>query len=78
MIDFNASEELGRTRILIYQYIMFKGDKLRHEALQAVDKLKRSKKLSTADLEEIYRALLRDEVFEEFQRELINLLDLLP
>lgn len=76
MIDFNAKEELSRTRILIYQYIMFKGDKLRHDAIKATDKLRLSKKLSTADLEQIYRTLLRDELFEEFQSELCSLLDL--
>ncbi len=78
MIEFNSNEELSRTRILIYQYIMFKGDRLRFEALQAIDKLKHSKKLTTEELEQIYRTLLRDELFEEFQKELCNLLDLLP
>lgn len=76
MIDFNANEELSRTRILIYQYTMYKGDRLRREALQAIDKLKHSKRLTAEELEQIYRTLLRDELFEEFQRELVNLLDL--
>ena len=75
---FNANEELSRTRILIYQYIIFKGDKLHLEAVKATNMLRLSKKLSPADLEEIYRSLLRDELFEEFQHELCNLLDLLP
>lgn len=57
---------------------MFKGDRLRCDALQAIDKLKRSKRISTEELEQIYRTLLRDELFEEFQTELCNLLDLLP
>lgn len=76
MIDFNANEELSRTRILIYQYTMYKGDRLRTEAFKAIDKLKHSKKLTSEELEQIYRALLRDELFEEFQTELCRLLDL--
>ncbi len=76
MGKFDAKEELSRTRILIYQYTMYKGDRLRREALQAIEKLKRSKRLTAEELEQIYRTLLRDELFEEFQIELGNLLDL--
>lgn len=78
MDKFNANEELTRTRILIYQYTMYKGDRLRREALQAIEKLKHSKRLTVEELEQIYRILLRDELFEEFQKDLCNLLDLLP
>lgn len=55
---------------------MFKGDRLHQEALDAVDKLKRSKYLTTDDVTTIYKTLLRDEMFEEFQTELGKLLDL--
>lgn len=67
---------MDNDRLLILQYLLHKGDYYRYEAKKAIDKLRGSKYLTTADLEEIYKAVMRDEVFDEFQRDICKLFEI--
>ncbi len=65
-----------RLRILLYQYINFKGDYYKHQAKVATDKLQRSKCLSSSEFQDIYRALIVNEVFDIIQMDIYNILKL--
>lgn len=61
-------------RIRIYQYIIFKGDYYHNKAKDATVKLQLSKCLTPSEFEQIYKALLLDELFDIIQMDLYNLL----
>ncbi len=73
---FNVNEELSRTRVLLYQYILHKGDFYRQQAKSSTERLQRSKYLTVADFERIYKDLLLDELFDIIQKDLCDLFDL--
>lgn len=73
-----SNDDLSRTRILIYQYLMFKGDFYKNQAMHSLSKLKQ-KPFKDVSLSEIDKAHLDLEIhlaFESFASDLINLLDL--
>lgn len=67
---------MDNDRLLILQYLLHKGDHYRNESKKALEKLRGSKYLTTADLEQIYKAVLIDELFDEFQRDICKLFDI--
>lgn len=65
-------------RMIVLTYLLHKGDHYRYEAKKALDKLCNSKYLTSEDLEQIYKAVRTDEIFDTIQHELCNLLNILP
>lgn len=61
-------------KVRILQYLLFKGDRLKQIAEESTQKLKLSRKLSTNEYFDIYRNLLKHELFEEIYNEIVNLL----
>lgn len=64
---------MDNDRLLILQYLLHKGDYYRNNAKFAIEKLQGNKYLSASDLEKIYKAVLIDELFDEFQRDICKL-----
>ena len=64
---------MDNDRLLILQYLLHKGDFYRSNAKSAIEKLQGSKYLTTSELEQIYKAVLIDELFDEFQRDICKL-----
>lgn len=65
-------------KVLLYQYLMFKGDFYKNQAVTSMNKLKQ-KSFKDVSLSEIDKAHLDLEIhlaFESFASDLINLLDL--
>lgn len=69
---------MDNDRLLILQYLLHKGDYYRCNAKTALDKLRGSKYLSTAELEQIYKAVIMDELFDSIQRDIYLLLEIFP
>lgn len=67
---------MDNDRLLILQYLLHKGDYYRNNAKSAIEKLQGNKYLTTSDLEEIYKAVLIDELFDEFQRDICKLFEI--
>jgi hypothetical protein len=65
-----------RFRIRLYQYILFKGDFFKNQAINSSNKVKSSRIIKSADLEQYKRHLLLHELFEELSQDLFNLFDL--
>ncbi len=65
-------------RLLILEYIIFKGDYYHNERNSAILKLRTEKNLHAIDLENIYKAVLMDELFDSIQRDICRLLNILP
>lgn len=61
-------------RVRILQYLLFKGDLLKINAVNSTNKLRNSKKLTSQEYSDIYRDLLKHELFEEIYSEIYNLL----
>lgn len=61
-------------RVRILQYLLFKGDLLKLKAENCTDKLRTSKKLTVQECSDIYRNLLKHELFEEIYKEIYELL----
>ena len=61
-------------KVRILQYLLFKGDRLKQIAEESTQKLKLSRKLSSSEYAEIYRNLLKHELFEEIYREIIGMM----
>lgn len=59
---------------LIYQYLLFKGDKLSNERDNAIELIRRKKYVPDSDFVRIYKSFIRAEVFDEIQTDLYNLL----
>lgn len=64
--------------LLIMQYLLHKGDYYRYEAKKAIEKLRTDKYLTSADLEEIYKAVRMDELFDSIQHDICRLLNIIP
>ena len=65
-------------RVLILEYLLFKGDFYHNEYKTAIHRLRTEKHLNSFDLERIYKAVLMDELFDSIQRDICRLLDILP
>lgn len=63
-------------KVLLYQYVLFKGSYYHKNALKAFDKLKRGKiPLQSDEYLFIYRDLLFSELFDSISDDLVSLLD---
>jgi hypothetical protein len=65
-------------RMIVLTYLLHKGDFYRSEAKKALDKLRNSKYLTSEDLEQIYKAVRADEIFDSIQHDLCKLLNIIP
>ena len=65
-------------RMIVLTYLLHKGDYFRYEKKKAIDKLRNSKYLTSDDLEQIYKAVRMDELFDSIQHDLCRLLDIIP
>lgn len=64
-------------RIVLFQYILFKGDFYDNLSKLALNKLQRTRKhLTSSEYVEIYRDLLTAEIFNQMALDLSRLLDL--
>lgn len=63
-----------RIKVLLYQYLMFKSDLYDELKLKATRKLQSTKKLSSAEFEQIYRDLLICELFDTISSDIYKLL----
>ncbi len=61
-------------RVRILQYLLFKGDLLKQVAESSTDKLRTSRKLTVQEYSDIYRDLLKHELFEEIYNDICGLL----
>lgn len=61
-------------RVRILQYLLFKGDLLKQVAENSTVKLRTSKKLTVQEYSDIYRDLLKHELFEEIYNDICCLL----
>lgn len=61
-------------RVRILQYLLFKGDLLKQVAENSTVKLRTSKKLTVQEYSDIYRDLLKHELFEEIYNDICGLL----
>ena len=59
---------------LVYQYLLFNADRLNDKKIKSLERLKRTKGLSSSDLIDIYSDVLRSDFFEEVFADLYNLL----
>lgn len=59
---------------LIYQYFLFKADRLKENKKRSLDRLKQSKDLSADELSQIYRNVLYSDLFEEVAEDIFNML----
>lgn len=65
---------MDRDKTLILEYLLHNGDLYRNNAKAAIDKLRGSRYLTASDLEEIYKAVILDELFDKIQRDIYLLL----
>lgn len=61
-------------RVRILQYLLFKGDLLKQIAEESTCKLHNSRKLTSQEYSDIYRNLLKHELFEEIYNDILGLL----
>lgn len=60
---------------MIYQYVLYNADRLKDKKKISLDRLKRTKDISSSDLIEIYSDILKSEFFEEVAEDLFKLLN---
>lgn len=65
-------------RLIIMQYLLHKGDHYRSCAKSSTEKMQRKKVLTSSELEQIYKDLLMNELFDSIQHDLCRLLDIIP
>lgn len=63
-----------RLRVMLFQYLMFKGDRLKYNAELSADRLRTSKIINTSDYVQIYKEILKHELFEEIYDELYEII----
>lgn len=63
-------------RIMIYQYLMFKGDFYNQKRKQSFDKIKCCKTPSLSDLETFYRDSIMWDCFQRIESDIIGLIDM--
>lgn len=68
-------DDYQRLRILLYQYINFKGDFYKSKAKEATERLQRKKILSSNEYFNIIRDLLMFELFDTIQRDISSFLN---
>lgn len=59
---------------LIYQYLLFKGDKFHEERENAIYHIRQKRYVPDSDFVRVYKSFIRAEVFDEIQRDIFNLL----
>ena len=59
---------------LIYQYLLFKGDRLFQDRDNAIETIKRKRYIPDSDFVSVYKSFIRAEVFDEIQSDLFKLL----
>ena len=64
----------NRIKVLIYQYVFYRGDLYKANAEIATAKLQRCKCLSSSEYQKIYKDLLTNEIFDTIATDLLNLL----
>ena len=67
-------DDLERFKILIYQYILFKGDYYSNSAEVLYERVKIKKHPSADELHSLYIAQLKNEFFDDIQREIAKML----
>lgn len=67
-------DDLERFKILIYQYILFKGDYYSNSAEVLYETVKTKKHPSADELHSLYIAQLKNEIFDDLQREIAKML----
>lgn len=68
-------DDFIRLKIMLYQYILFKGDFYKAAADDALDILRKKKYPSSDDVYRFYYARLKYEIFNDFQKEIADILD---
>lgn len=66
--------DLERLKVLLYQYILFKADFYKNRADSLLDSVRRKKYPSADDLHSLYLAQLKNEIFDDFFREIDDIL----
>ena len=59
---------------VVYQYLLFNADRLKDKKIKALERLNRTRGLSSSDLIDIYSDVLRSEFFEQVFDDLYELL----
>lgn len=67
-------DDLERLKILLYQYVLFKADYYKNTADSLYDNLRVKKYPSADDFHLVYTAQLKNEIFDNFQREIIKII----
>ena len=65
-----------RLRVVLYQYILFKGDFYKSLSDDLLNRLRTSKHISSDDIHKYYVAKIQSEYFEEFYKEIDDILSL--
>ena len=68
--------DLTRLKVSLYQYLMFKGDRLTDDAKHATDYLKKTKYLTSTEFHQIHKALIAKEIFDTIEKDIDNMLKL--
>lgn len=68
-------DDFQRLKVLLYQYILFKADFYKKLAEESSNNLRSSKNITSDDVLRFYSAQLKHEFFEEFFREVADILD---
>ncbi len=63
-----------RIRVIVYQYLFYRGDLYRANAEFATAKLQRCKCLSASEYQNILKDLLTNEIFDTITTDLLNLI----
>lgn len=67
-------DDFQRLKVLLYQYILFKGDFYKQSAEEAFINLRSSKNVTSSDVLRFYSAQLKHEFFDDFQKEIADIL----
>lgn len=63
-----------RLKVIVYQYLFYRGDLYKANAELATVKLQRCKCLSASEYQKIYKDLLTNEIFDTITTDLLNLI----
>lgn len=63
-----------RLKVVLYQYILFKGDFYKASAEDSLNRLRTSRNITSADIYKCYSAQLKHEFFDDFQKEIVDIL----
>lgn len=63
-----------RLKVILYQYILFKADFYKSVSDELLNRLRTSKQISSDDLHSYYVAKIKSEFFEDFFKEIADIL----